>query len=300
MNAEIALPALPQSRTTLWPLQLMPVTALQKDSDSSVAWCCLRLMALLDDYNTNSLGQNMAENKTTQAEIASGTGLTFPNHKAQNIFTKINLGPVNEHENRLEKVNRCWELLKYFGWLKSTPKSGWTRVATINAIRKPPLVNDHNLPSWMQAPKAEAKSQLSYDKSDAKYHPISITVIWLQSKKFPQKGELDVALEVAEEKGLKIPTSKCKMSQEPRKFTSIAMFRNYIRVMFNCRELSLNLHTVTLHYHSGSLGEEIFCDVMTGEWDEMKSAFSDTANTEFRIDVVLRALKFAEEKIYEC
>ncbi|CAI7581268.1 unnamed protein product [Penicillium discolor] len=231
----------------------------------------------------------MAENKTAQAEIASGTGLIFPDHKAQNIFTKINLGPVNEHENRLEKVNRCWELLKWFGWLKSTPKPGWTHVATINAIRKAPLVNDHNLPSWMQAPKAEAKSQLSYDKSDAKYHPISIT-----------KGELDVVLEVAEEKGLKIPTSKCKMSQEPQGFTSIAMFRNYVRVMFNCRELGLKLHTVTLHHHSGSLGEGIFCDFMTGEWDEMKSAFSDVANTEFRIDMVLQALKFAEEKIYEC
>lgn len=34
----------------------------------------------------------------------------------------------------------------------------------------------YNLPSWMQAPKAEAKSQLSCDKSDQKYHPITITV----------------------------------------------------------------------------------------------------------------------------
>ncbi|KAF7519730.1 hypothetical protein PCG10_009773 [Penicillium crustosum] len=78
------------------------------------------------------------------------------------------------------------------------------------------------------------------------------------------------------------------------------MFRDYICVMFNCRELGLNLHTVALHYHNGPVGEELFYDVMAGEWDEVKSAFSDAANIEFQIYVVIRARKFAEGRIYEC
>lgn len=39
---------------------------------------------------------------------------------------------------------------------------------------------------------------------------------------------------------------------------------------------------------------------MAGEWDEVKSAFSDAANIEFQIYVVIRARKFAEGRIYEC
>ncbi|KAJ5418787.1 uncharacterized protein N7487_002337 [Penicillium crustosum] len=87
----------------------------------------------------------MAENKTAQGEIASGRGCRYPDHGAQNIFSKIKLDPVNKHENRLEKFNRCWGLLKYFSWLQGTPKVGWARVATTEAIRNAPLVNDHNL-----------------------------------------------------------------------------------------------------------------------------------------------------------
>lgn len=55
--------------------------------------------SLLDKYNTNSPAQNMAKNEKAQAAMASDRDLTFPDHHAQNIFAKINLGLVNKHEN---------------------------------------------------------------------------------------------------------------------------------------------------------------------------------------------------------
>ena len=46
--------------------------------------------------------------------------------------------------------------------------------------------------------------------------------------------------------------------------------------------------------------EDLVYDAMTTGWDRIRGAFSDGSNTGFRVDVLLRARKFVEGKIYEC
>ncbi|OQD61405.1 hypothetical protein PENPOL_c017G04198 [Penicillium polonicum] len=184
----------------------------------------------------------MAKNEKAQAAMGSDRDLIFPDHHAQDIFAKINLGPVNKHENNLEKANRCWELLKY---LVSSKAHRMLDGLAFQQLRPSKMLRWSMITICHRGCKhiSLAHPSLSLRNSHLILH-------WLHLTCIRGLGTLDVALEVGEEKGLKIPTSKCKMSQEPREFTSTAMFRDYIRVMFNYRELGLNLHTAALHYHS--------------------------------------------------
>lgn len=52
------------------------------------------------------------------------------------------------------------------------------------------------------------------------------------------------------------------------------MFWDYIFTVFNCRELGLNIHSVNaLPQHSGSVDKDTFFNVVTTEWEEIKSIF---------------------------
>lgn len=153
----------------------------------------------------------------------------------------------------------------------------------------------------MQPPKEQVTCDLGQtDQTDQTRQPIEVTVVWCWKKEFVGKDKLDRALEAANKKGLNVPTPKRKMPQDPRGFTSIGMFRDAIRAMFNCRALGLNIMTLTLNYHSGAEEEFLFHDLMIEEWEDIQSTFSDATNSLFRISVILRACKFKTEKIYEC
>ncbi|KAJ6150112.1 hypothetical protein N7471_001311 [Penicillium samsonianum] len=88
------------------------------------------------------------------------------------------------------------------------------------------------------------------------------------------------------------------MNKEPCAFTTVAMFRDYIRAMYNCRELGLNLHSVMMRYTSPIHDEDLPCNILRDEWDLTTSTMMGPSISHFRLDVTLRANECEDEETY--
>ncbi|KAJ5451498.1 hypothetical protein N7491_000680 [Penicillium cf. griseofulvum] len=172
-----------------------------------VAWVCIRLAHVTESkYAVWSDAENIKETKRSQDKFTKeNPGFEFPSSEAQTLVPRVSITYHLElGETRLELLNRSWELFRYFSWLFHTANV-WSRVESVDAMKKAAVVQDENLPPWMRAPKEVVKSALVPHKTHEHYHPIEITAHWHRSKRFPGREDLESALTQAEEKGLTIP-----------------------------------------------------------------------------------------------
>lgn len=254
--------------------------------------------------------QNLVYNRENQLDYvrlfteAYGTGdgrieLTlidlFPSRNG--VALRVNnprLGPY-AGESRIEVFNRCWNLLKYFGYCHRS--SGmWPKKVTQSCD-----IDRSYAPDWLLPPK-EIERPDSLQKAPAivaadVLDPLPINIIWKKDLAFDEKDELDGALTTAESKGIPIPNTSQIIKQDPRLSSSLNSFKDSIRRQYNCQELLINIRSLTLQYRSPQGSETL--DLLRADWAKTKSTFSNSANANFTLRVVFQALDDPEDSVYE-
>jgi len=201
------------------------------------------------------------------------------------------LGP-RHNESRLESINRCWALLKYFKWCQST--SGiWEKRFSATGITTQISINQSHVPSWMLPPKKvilpEAiKKTAAITAADALL-PLQVTIVWDSDRVFDGKDMLDEALEIAEGKGIDIPDTKQIATQDPRLLSSIEQFKDSIRRQYNCQAIPMDIFILSLSYTSSSLKSQKL-NLLKNDWSDTKSTFECSENKDFVVRVVFEAL----------
>ena len=147
------------------------------------------------------------------------------------------LGPY-QSENRLECVNRCRNLLKYFRYCHQA-KGLWASRLSDTGVTQNYFIDASHIPAWLRPPQEAPGRPATITKTSTvatadALAPIEISIVWDQAQEFDGKEELDETLVQAKAKGTQIPRTHQKPYQDPRLCPSAASFKDAIRRQFNC------------------------------------------------------------------
>lgn len=123
--------------------------APRKERQRYVAWILLRLEFELMRYYNNQPETNRRMNE----EHLPLARQVYPKVPSTLIVARAPFMGLFEGEHRLERINRCWNLLKHISFLLK--RGLWDRrVGTEEAIQDGEPVMDRELPKWIQTPLA--------------------------------------------------------------------------------------------------------------------------------------------------
>ena len=212
------------------------------------------------------------------------------------------LGPYAT-ETRLESINRCWNLLKYFRYCHQAGL--WPSRFTMEGVCQRIIIDASHIPEWLRPPDniperpdelAKTPAVEAADRLEARDYRI----VWDLDIPFNGKAQLDEILQAAKASNIQIPSTDQKLSEDPRLSASAASFRDSIRRQFNCQRLSINIRTLELQYTNLALSQSrLHRDILRDDWVDTQSTFADSANSEFVVHVQFEALDDPEEGIYE-
>jgi hypothetical protein len=202
-------------------------------------------------------------------------------------------------EHRMESINRCWNLLKYFRYTRQA--ASWESKFSQDGVQHGSSIHKSYVPHWL-LPDEKIEATFAIRKSAAVLEadhlaPKPITVIW-DITEFDGKEDLDDALTIATAKNMRIPDSKQTLMQDPRLSTSAAAFRDAIRRQYNCQQLLIDIRSIKLRYTNMAYGN-LTKDILHCEWKESKSTFLDDENSNLVLHVSFEALDNPEQNIFE-
>ena len=203
------------------------------------------------------------------------------------------LGPYRG-ESRLEPINRCWLLLKYFRNCRAI-SGAWTQKFSAAALSHSISVDLSHVPHWMRPQEAETEELSALKKPAAviaadALAPLDINISWDKEAEFDEKDELDDVLKLAKSKNILIPSTDMKLQQDPRLCPSVEYFRDSIRRQFNCPKIGMDIRSLELHYKNLALSKSTKeRDIFRSTWEETKSTFADSKNTDLTIHVQFKA-----------
>jgi hypothetical protein len=203
------------------------------------------------------------------------------------------LGPYRG-ESRLEPINRCWLLLKYFRNCRAI-SGAWTQKFSTAALSQSISVDLSHVPHWMRPQEAETEELSALKKPAAvvaadALAPLDINICWDKEAEFDEKDELDDVLRLAKSKNIPIPSTDMKLQQDPRLSPSVEYFRDSIRRQFNCPNIGMDIRSLELHYKNLALSKSTKeRDILRSAWEETKSTFADSKNTNLTIHVQFKA-----------
>lgn len=183
-------------------------------------------------------------------------------------------------ESRLERLNRCWNLLKYFRACRSNHK-WWDQRFSKEGLSQVLTVDISHVPSWMLPPKEQDEALPDIPKTTAvraadNLPPMVIRIVWDKEEEFEGKEDLDAALKKAKKTGVQIPDTDQKLAQDPRLCPSIEFFKDTIRRQFNCQKISMNIYSLELHYKNDKISKSTQeMDLLRKPWADSKRTFED-------------------------
>jgi hypothetical protein len=213
------------------------------------------------------------------------------------------LGPYAQ-ENRLEPINRCWNILKYFRYCCQSKDDVWQSRFSAEGITQSILINEKHVPSWMRKP--EEPTWVSISKTSAvdaadnlqiRQYPI----VWQKGVDFDGKDELDEALAKAKAKNIRIPSDHQTLAVDPRLLLSAAAFKDSIRRQFNCENLVIDIRSLEMVYTNKNLSKtgRLTKDILQDPWEQSKSTFIDATNEDIILNILFEALDDPDQNIYE-
>lgn len=231
------------------------------------------------------------------------TFLPSPANPAVPMVRFPTLGPYLG-EKRLEALNRCWLLLRYFRYCRQSHEDVWASRFSQDNINLSIRVNISHVPHWMK--KRDDAVPAALDKTadvaaaDA-LPPVEYQVLWDQNAHFDGKEELDDALNRARAANVRLPSTLQSLQTDPRLIGSAAAFKDSIRRQFNCEKIPMNIRTLELHYVYAGTPEKprMVKNILVDAWDETKSTLAREHNTDFVVHVTFEAVDDLSESIYE-
>ncbi|KAL2853238.1 hypothetical protein BJY01DRAFT_78302 [Aspergillus pseudoustus] len=121
--------------------------------------------------------------------------------------------------------------------------------------------------------------------------PVGVKVHWVRNR-----GNIDDTLQAAIENGIDIPDHNMDFTHDPRLLESIFAFKDIIKRMYKCQEISMDIQSLRLK-HDSSDGE-IETDILTRPWEKTLEIFNDR-NLAYYVSVVFEPVDDVEANLWE-
>ena len=284
-----------------WPLKDAG-TEEEKRNMKACHLACILLRLERDIYEMGTMEKK--KNEELQKSVSSKFAKEFPGmvvprlgYPPQDQKEKENAPEIRmpilafKKEHRIESINRCWNLLRYFRYTRQAASSD--SKFSQDSLRHGSSIHKSHVPHWL-LPDEKIEKTFAIRKSTTVIEadhlaPKHITIIW-DITNFDGKEELDDALTTARAKNIRIPDSKQRLSQDPRLSTSAASLRDAIRRQYNCQQLLIDIRSIELRYTNLAYGN-LTKDILHCEWKESKSTFLDDENSNLVLHVSFEALQ---------
>ncbi|KAJ5872228.1 uncharacterized protein N7529_004581 [Penicillium soppii] len=198
-----------------------------------------------------------------------------------------------KNDSPKELIDRCWSILSYIPWI--TYLKLWENVLLfLTGPRNDALLYDRKIPQWVQPrPSLLRLSQLCFSpvplQSSPATAPLLVKLVWDTDWEFEGKPLCWRHLATLAVQNINPPKKDHIMTQDPRLCISAASLRDVVRRLMDCGIHGLNLHALTLSYHSREDNCYYHYDALRSQWKVLKGMFSDPDNTNFVLKVVLEA-----------
>ena len=302
----------------LWPLQVGDTEDDKRNKKARHLACIL--MTLEGNLGIKLKGNPPATNSQLQKKYAALFTKEAPTAVLPKVlFTKsgqeVSAGPAAlevvppvlgpyQQETRMESINRCWNLLRYFRYCRTAGKL-WDMRFSESGMSQKIMIDSSHVPRWLLPPANVPERPAALTKTSAviaadNLPTKDISIVWESVASGDDKEDLDEALKVAKSKGIPVPSAHQKLRQDPRLSPSAAAFRDAVRRQFNCQKLGMNIRALDLEYTNPTLSQgKLTRDVLRDDWSESRSTFENDANANFILRVVFQALDDPDEGIYE-
>lgn len=252
---------------------------------------------VLPDISSRFLGQS-----TSAKTPASSTP----------IIVLPQLGPL-EIENRLEAINRCWCLLKYFRYNKQAKL--WATRFIEKGINTHVAIDQTYVPDWMRPKRDETsmivrQPQENIDASDLPRK--TFTVTWDQNAKVKHPQALKDKIDNAGLNDVVLPSGIAQpVDVDPRLCRTAAIFEDCIRRQYNCRGIRMELSRMSMIMKSTAQSASTSASSMlpaktTGprlnlmheSWITAKACFDNPQYNHFDVTIVFEAMDDEEDSVF--
>ncbi|CAI7585468.1 unnamed protein product [Penicillium viridicatum] len=160
-------------------------------------------------------------------------------------------------------------------------------------------LNDRCDRCWSILGLAQQCSSSSPERSTNPIPPMQVKVTWDKNENTHKSADLCRVLTAIMHEGKLLPPTDQMMTQDPRLCRTAASFRDIIRHMMSCGGHGLNVYDMKLSYRSETDNCYYQIDAFRTQWKVLHGVFSDPANSNFVIRVLLDVHDYRNGEIYE-
>lgn len=202
-----------------------------------------------------------------------------------------------------DRCDRCWSILGYVSWIpymKSWEKALGFFISSENkAITYNSGMPTATRPRPNHLRLAQQCSSSSPEGRPKAISPIQVKVTWDRNENTHRNTDLCRVLTAIVHEGKSLPPTNQMMTQDPRLCRTAASFRDMIRHMMSCGGYGLNLYDMNLSYRSETDNCYYQIDAFRSQWKVLHGIFSDPANSNFVIRVLVDVHDYRNGEIYE-
>ncbi|QQK43969.1 hypothetical protein Pdw03_7870 [Penicillium digitatum] len=264
-----------------------------------MAWYLVQMSKDIGEYIGSSDLDNFHRTRRYRGELSAILELDIP---LDNIFhPRPQL--VTWRNELSDKFNRCWAILGYVSWIPYL-KSWETALGFFASSKSKAIIYDSGIPTKPKPrPNHLTLSQQcpisSLERRIKAPIPLQVKVAWDRNDNTHRNMNLCRVLTAVARDGKVLPQRDQMMTQDPRACRTGASFRDLIRHMMCCGGYGLNLCDMKLSYCAETENCYYEIDAFRTQWKVLQGIFSDAANSNFVIWVLLDVHDYRNGEIYE-
>ncbi|KAJ5177623.1 uncharacterized protein N7500_000322 [Penicillium coprophilum] len=287
------------------PYEIWPQRPRESEEHTSLrmthimAWHLVQMSKDIEEYIMSSDLHNYHRTRRYRGELSAMLELD------------ISLDNVSHPRPRLtswrndpnERFDRCWTILRYISWIpymKSWEKVlGFFVSSTNKAAIYDSSMPTRTIPRPNHVRLAQQCSSVFPEEITNALAPIQVKVTWDRNRNTLGNMNLCRVLTGIAHAGKLLPPAEQTMTQDPRLCRTGASFRDIIRHMMSCGGYGLNLYEMMLSYRVETDSCCYQVDAFRSQWKVLHGIFSDPANTNFVIRVLLDVHDYRNGDVYE-
>ncbi|CAG7935523.1 unnamed protein product [Penicillium nalgiovense] len=287
------------------PYQVWPERPWESEENTSVrithimAWHLVQMSKDIEEYTMSSDLHNFHRTRRYRGELSAMLEFDIP---LDNIFHPR--PQLTSWRNELsDRFDRCWTILGYVSWIPYM--ESWEKaLGFFVSSKNKAIIYDSGMPTGtIPRPNglrlAQQCSSSRLAEGPKGPAPIQVRVIWDRDQNVHGNMNLCGVLAGIAHEGKVLPPTDQIMTQDPRACNTGASFRDIIRHMMSCGGYGLNLCDMMLSYHVETDNFYYQIDAFRSQWKVLQGVFSDPANSNFVIRVLLDVHDFGNGEVYE-
>ncbi|KAJ5607099.1 hypothetical protein N7537_003718 [Penicillium hordei] len=287
------------------PYEIWPQRSRESEEHASLrlkhimAWHLVQMSKDIEEYIRSSDLDNFHRTRRYRGELSAMLELDIPLDNISHPRPQL----ISWRNELNDRCDRCWSILGYISWIpymKSWEKALGFFVSSENKA----VTYGSGMPTATRARPNHLRlaQQCSSSSPEGKTKAIpliQVKVTWDSDENTHRNADLCRVLSSIVHEGKLLPPADQTMTQDPRLCRTAASFRDIIRHMMSCGGYGLNLYDMKLSYRSETDSCYYQIDAFRSQWKVLHGVFSDPANSNFVIRVLLDVHDYRSGEIYE-